>query len=71
MMLSTLPNIVTVIKSRWTRWVGHVACIRETRNTYELLTGRAQGERPVGMLRNRWEDIIKMDIGKIICEDVN
>jgi hypothetical protein len=32
------PNIIRVIKSRSIRWVGgHVACMGEMRNTYNIL----------------------------------
>jgi hypothetical protein len=40
------PNIIKVIKSREVRWVRHVACMREMRNTYKILIGKP---------RHRWE----------------
>jgi len=34
--LYTSPNIIRVIKSRRMRWKGHVACMGELRNVYNL-----------------------------------
>jgi hypothetical protein len=56
------PNIVIMIKSRSIRWAGHVACMEAKRNMYRLLVGKAEGKRPLGRPRRRWEDIIKVDI---------
>jgi hypothetical protein len=38
------------------RWVGHVARVGEKRNAYRLIVGK-----PLGKLRHRWVDNIKMD----------
>jgi hypothetical protein len=35
--LNTSQNVIGVIKSRIMRWVGHVACMAEMRNTYRIL----------------------------------
>jgi hypothetical protein len=61
--LYSSPNIVRVIKSRRTRWVRHVARMGEGRGAYRILVGRPEGKRPLGRLRLRWEDNIKMDLG--------
>jgi hypothetical protein len=37
----------------------------ETMNAYRVLAGKPEGKRPVGRLRRRWEDNIKMDITEI------
>ena len=37
--LYTSLNIVRVIKSRRTRWAGHVACMGERRDVYRVLMG--------------------------------
>jgi hypothetical protein len=34
----------------------------EMRNAYNNLTGRPEGKRPLGRLRRRWEDNIRMDL---------
>jgi hypothetical protein len=42
--LYSSPNIVTVIKSRRMRWVGHVARMGEGRGVYRVLVGRPVGK---------------------------
>jgi hypothetical protein len=37
----------------------------EKRNLYRLLVGKPEGKRPLGRLRRRWIDNIKMDLGEI------
>jgi transcription termination factor 2 len=56
--LYSSPSIIRIMKSRRMRWAGHVARMREERNTYRLLVGK----RPLGRPRRRWVDNIKMDI---------
>jgi hypothetical protein len=56
-------SIIRMIKSRRMRWVGHVARM-ETRKTYRLLVGKAEGKRPLGRPRRRWMDNIRMDLGE-------
>jgi len=34
----------------------------DKRNVYRVLVGKPEGKRPLGRLRRRWEDNIKMDI---------
>jgi hypothetical protein len=51
-----------MIKSTWMKWAGHVACIGEKRNAYKLLVGQPEGKRPIGRLRHRLKDDIKVDI---------
>jgi hypothetical protein len=58
------PNIIWVIKSRRVRCVGHVACMGERRGAYRVLVGKPKGQTPVGRLRCRWENNIKMDVQK-------
>ena len=59
------PNNVRVIKSRRMRWAGHVAHIRERRGVYRILVGKPEGRRPLGRLRHRWDDNIKMDLQEV------
>jgi hypothetical protein len=35
------------------------------RNPYRTLVGKPEGKRPLGRLRRRWVDNIKMDLGTI------
>jgi hypothetical protein len=60
--LYSSPNIVRVIKSRRTRWAGHVARMGEGRCIYRILVGRPEGKRPLGRPRRRWEGNIKMNL---------
>jgi hypothetical protein len=36
--------------------------MRELSNAYEILVGKAEGKRPFGKPRHRWEVNIKMDL---------
>ncbi|KAJ4448144.1 hypothetical protein ANN_10157 [Periplaneta americana] len=42
-----------------------LACMDESRNAYEVLVGRPEEIRPLGMPRRRWEDNIKMDLREV------
>jgi hypothetical protein len=57
---------VRVIKSRRMRWAGHVARMGE-RSAYRVLVGKAEGRRPLGRPRHRWEDNIKTDLRELGC----
>jgi hypothetical protein len=37
----------------------------EKRNVYRLLVGKLEGKRPLGRLRHRWIDNIKVDLSEI------
>jgi hypothetical protein len=39
----------------------HTYLGREERNVYRVLMGKPEGKRPLGRLRRRWEDGIRMD----------
>jgi hypothetical protein len=41
--LYTPPNIIRLMKSKWTRWAGYVAHMGEMRNVYNL-KGRDHAE---------------------------
>jgi hypothetical protein len=68
--LYSSPSIITMIKSRRMRWVGHVARIGE-RNAYRLLLGKPEGKRPLGRPQSEWVDNIRMDLGQIGCGGVD
>jgi hypothetical protein len=36
-------------------------------NTYIMLVGKPEGNKPPGRHRHRWEDIIKMDLREKRC----
>jgi hypothetical protein len=69
--LYSSPNIVRVIKSRRTRWAGHVARMGEGRGVYRILGGRTEGKRPLERSRRRWEDNIKMHVREIVVDGAN
>jgi hypothetical protein len=46
--LYSSPNIVWVIKSRRTRWAGHVAQVGEGKGVYRVLVGKLEGKIPLG-----------------------
>ncbi|KAJ4437835.1 hypothetical protein ANN_13773 [Periplaneta americana] len=62
--LYSSPDISRNIKSRCLRWAGHVACMG-----YRVLVGRPEGKKPLGRLRHRWEDNIKMDLREVGYDD--
>jgi hypothetical protein len=37
----------------------------EKRNAYRILVGKPEGKRPLGRLRRRWEDNIRIDLREI------
>ena len=51
--LYSSPNIVRVIKSRRTRWAGHVARMGERRGVYRVLVDKPVGKRSLGRPRCR------------------
>jgi len=52
------------------KWAGHIACIGELRNAYSIFIGKPEGKRPHEKFRRRWEDNIRVDLWKILREDV-
>jgi hypothetical protein len=59
--LYSLPSIIRIMKLRRMRWAVHVARMGEKRNACRLLVGKPEGKRPLGRLRRRWVDNIRMD----------
>jgi hypothetical protein len=39
----------------------------EERGVYSVLVGKSEGKRPLGRLRRRWEDNIRMDLQEVEC----
>ena len=69
--LYSSPNTVRVIKSRRMRWAGHVARMGEERGAYRVLVGKPEGKRPLGRLRRRWVNNIRMDLQEVECGYMN
>ena len=49
------------------RWAGHVARMGERRGVYRVLERKPEVKRPLGRLRRRWENNIKMDLQEVGC----
>ena len=49
------------------RWAGLVARKVERRGVSTVLMGKPEGKRPLGKVRRRWEDNIKMDFQEVGC----
>jgi hypothetical protein len=64
--LYSSPDISRQIKSRGMRWAGHVARMGKGTNVYRVLVGKPEGKRPLERPRCRWEDGIKMDLGRLV-----
>jgi hypothetical protein len=64
-ILYSSPNIIRQIKSRRMRWTGYVTRMGEDSKVYKVLVGKAEGKRPLGRPRRRWEDGIRMDLGEV------
>jgi hypothetical protein len=64
--LYSSPDIIRQFKSRRMRWAGHVARMGEGRNVYRVLVGKPEGKRPLERPRRRWEDGIRMDLGRLV-----
>jgi hypothetical protein len=41
------------------------------RKAYGISVGKPEGKRPLGRLRSRWEDVIRMDLREIGWEGVD
>ena len=49
-------------------WARHVARMGEERGVYRVLVGKSEGgKRPLGRLRRRWVDNIRMDLQEVGC----
>jgi hypothetical protein len=68
--LYSSPSI-RIMKSRRTRWAGHVARMVEKRNVFRLLVGKPEGKSPFERPRRRWVDNIGLDLGEVEWGDVD
>ena len=66
--LYSSPNIIRSLKSTRLKRAGHVARMDQSRNAYRVLVGKPEGKRPLGRLRRRWEDNIRMDLREVGCD---
>ena len=65
--LYSLTSILLVMKSRRTKWAGHVAHTRERRDALRIFMWKTEGNRP----GRGWENNIKMVIKEISRQDVD
>jgi hypothetical protein len=69
--LYSSPNIIRLIISIRMGWAGHVARMGETTGAYRILVGKLEGQRPLGRLKRRWEDNIKMELQEVGWGDMD
>jgi hypothetical protein len=55
-------TITEVEISRRMRWVWNVAGLRDKKLLYRVLVGKSERKTPLGILKRRWKDNIKMDL---------
>jgi len=46
---------------------GECSTYGERRCVFRVLVGKPEGKRPLGKLRRRWEDNIKLDLREVGC----
>ena len=63
--LYSSSDIIRNLKSRRLRWEGHVTRMKLSGNAYGVLVGNPEGKIPLGRLRRRWVDNIKMDLSEM------
>jgi hypothetical protein len=61
------PTIVSVMKARRMRWMGHVANMGDRRDLYRVLVEKPKVKNPLRRSRRRWENNIKMDLQEVGC----
>jgi hypothetical protein len=47
------------------RWAVHAECMGANMNAYRFFVVKSEGKKPIGKLRRRWEDSVKMDLREI------
>jgi hypothetical protein len=63
--LYSSPSIIRMVRSRRVRRARHVAHMEEKRYAHRILAGKPERKRPLGRPRRRWEDNIKIHLGKV------
>jgi hypothetical protein len=54
-----------MIKLRRMKWTEHAARVGEMKNAYNNLDGKPEETRPLGRLRHKWGNNIRMDLREI------
>ena len=52
-------------------WAGYEARVGERRVLYRVMVGKPEGKEPLGRLRRRYLDNIKMDIQEVGCRGMD
>jgi hypothetical protein len=52
-------------------WPGHIVSTGEIGIAYSILVGKSKGKRPLGRLRRRWRNKVRMDLREIGWEGVD
>jgi len=52
------------------RWVEDVARMDQRSSSYWVLVGKADGKRPLGRSRSRWEINIEMDLQEVVLREL-
>ena len=60
--LCSSPNTIRMMNSRRMRWAGHVVRVGVKRNASMVLSVKSEGKLPLGKLRLRKKNDIKMDL---------
>ena len=66
-VLYSNPNTIRNLKSRWLRWVGYVARMKQYGNSHRAFVERLEGKRLLGKPRHNWEDNITMNLREVGC----
>ena len=59
-------TIIRVIKSRWTRWAGHVTHVGVRRGSYRNLVEKPEGKRPLGRRGRHCRDHKILQINRVL-----
>uniref|UniRef100_A0A0L8H028 Uncharacterized protein n=1 Tax=Octopus bimaculoides TaxID=37653 RepID=A0A0L8H028_OCTBM len=58
-----LPTMLTLLRQRWLRWIGHVRHMEESRIPKEVLYGElVAGQRNIGHPKLRYRDVCRRDM---------
>jgi hypothetical protein len=55
-------NIIRCIKSQIIKWLGHVERMPKEREVTRIYKWKPFASRPIGRLKNRWEDGVRKDL---------
>ena len=62
MTTPSIQNNTIQFKSRRLIWAGHVAKMEDRTSAFKILTGASTRKRPLGRVRQIWEDNIRINL---------